>query len=133
MRKNHIIAQVERSDRNIYITVEDDALVSVNYSQGLGELDPDFLYCHNQPLTKYVLNHLESLEQEMYSPELFFPSPYWDEQVDAIDDAIWRFIQDEQLKTETILKIESVKSEIQKVENMLYKLQEELFQLKSKL
>jgi hypothetical protein len=29
--KQQIIAQVEESDRNIYITIEDGSLVSVNY------------------------------------------------------------------------------------------------------
>lgn len=132
---NHIISEVVESDRNIYLTIEDGALVSVNYSHGSGEFDHKFLHENNQALTTFVRNEIvkTTLGSDLYSPDYFFPSPYWDEQIKTIDDAIWKFIQEEQLKEETRLKIEAVQSEIQKVENRLYILQEELNRLRDTL
>lgn len=133
MNKQLIIAQVEQSDRNIYITIEDGALVSVNYSQGINDIDLHFLQTHNQALTDYVIKELIRLGDEFYSPDLFFPSPYWDEQVKVIDATIWKLLNEENERAETIQKIQSVESEIQKVQNHFHKLQEELNRLKDRL
>ncbi len=110
--KNQIIAQVEESDRNIYLTIEDGALVSVNYSQGLGDIDLHFLQTHNQALTDYVIKELIRLGDEFYSPEFFFPSPYWDDQVDAIDDAIWKLIKEENERADLIEHIEKLEKQL---------------------
>lgn len=107
---HQIIAQVEQSDRNIYLTIEDGALVSVNFSQGLGEIDSHFLTTHNSKITQCVMNALANQGDELYSAEFFFPSPYWDEQVDVIDKAIGQFVREMFLAEE---KIERMSSEIQ--------------------
>lgn len=110
--KQQIIAQVKESDRNIYITIENCSLVSVNYSQGLGDIDLHFFTTHNSEITKFVIREIEKQGDDLYSPELFFPSPYWEEQVNAIDDAIWQLLQIENLKVELIESIEKLEREI---------------------
>ena len=110
--KQQIIAQVEESDRNIYITIEDGSLVSVNYSQGLGDIDLHFLTTHSEGITSFVIRELEKQGDDLYSPEFFFPSPYWDEQVKVIDDAIWSLIQIENKKADLIERIEKLEKEI---------------------
>lgn len=110
--KNQIIAQVEESDRNIYITIEDGSLVSVNYSQGLGDIDQHFLTTHNSGITSFVISELRKQGDELYSPEWFFPSPYWDQQVKAIDDAIWTLIKMENWNAELIERNEKLEKEI---------------------
>jgi hypothetical protein len=110
--KNQIIAQVQESDRNIYLTIEDGSLVSVNYSQGLNDIDLHFLTTHNEGITSFVFRELEKQGDELYSPEFFFPSPYWDQQVKAIDDAIWNLIRLENLQADLIDSIEKLEKEI---------------------
>jgi hypothetical protein len=110
--KQQIIAQVEESDRNIYITIEDGSLVSVNYSQGLGDIDLHFLNTHSEGITSFVIRELEKQGDDLYSPEFFFPSPYWDQQVKAIDDAIWSLFKIENKKDELIERIEKLENEI---------------------
>ena len=117
--KNQIIAQVEQSDRNIYITIEDGALVSVNYSQGINDIDSYFLKTHNQELTDYVIKELIRLGDELYSPDLFFPSPYWDEQVKVIDDAIWKLIREENERAELIEHIEKLEEQLKELKSRL--------------
>jgi hypothetical protein len=96
--ENKIIAQVEASDRNIYLTIKDGALVSVNYSQGLGDIDLHFINKHDAELTDFVIGSLQE-QDETWSVEHFFPSPYWDDQVNAIDNAIWDFINSKMKRT----------------------------------
>jgi len=110
--KNQIIAQVQESDRNIYLTIEDGSLVSVNYSQGLNDIDLHFLTTHNEGITSFVFRELEKQGDELYSHEFFFPSPYWDQQVKAIDDAIWNLIRLENLQADLIDSIEKLEKEI---------------------
>lgn len=113
--KHQIIAQVEESDRNIYITIEDGSLVSVSYSQGLGDIDLHFLTTHNQGITSFVISELRKQGDNLYSPEWFFPSPYWDEQVKFIDDAIWSLLKIENKKAELIERIEKLEREIDNI------------------
>lgn len=103
--ENKIIAQVEASDRNIYLTIKDGALVSVNYSQGLTDIDLHFINKHDAELTDFVIGSLQE-QDETWSVEHFFPSPYWDDQVNAIDNAIWDFINS---KTKRTIKITTTK------------------------
>jgi hypothetical protein len=117
--KNQIIAQVHASDRNIYITIEDGALVSVNYSQGLGDIDLHFLQTHNENLTNAVVQELIRLGDELYSPQHFFPSPYWDEQVDAIDNAIWMILDEENKRAEVIIAIENLEKQLVELKSKL--------------
>ena len=117
--KNQIIAQVHASDRNIYITIEDGALVSVNYSQGLGDIDLHFLQTHNENLTNAVVQELIRLGDELYSPQHFFPSPYWDEQVDAIDNAIWMILDEENKRAEVIIAIENLEKQLVELKSRL--------------
>ena len=117
--KNQIIAQVEASDRNIYITIEDGALVSVNYSQGLGDIDLHFLQTHNENLTNAVVQELIRLGDELYSPQYFFPSPYWDQQVDAIDNAIWMILDEENKRAEVIVAIENLEKQLVELKSKL--------------
>lgn len=110
---NRIIAQVEESDRNIYLTIEDGRLVSVNYSQGLGDIDFHFLTTHNSSLTKFVLSELDTIDDELFSVDyLFFPSPNWDEQVKVIDEIIWKLLKIENKKAELVGSIEKLEKEI---------------------
>lgn len=124
--KNQIIAHVPESDRNIYLTIEDGALVSVNYSQGLGDIDLHFLTTHNEGITNYVVQELIRLGDELYSPEFFFPSPYWDEQIDIIDNAIWKLIEKENERAEIIESIMLIENEIAKLQNQLTELRNRL-------
>jgi hypothetical protein len=110
--KQQIIAQVEESDRNIYITIEDGSLVSVNYSEGLGAIDLHFLTTHSKGITSFVIRELEKQGDDLYSPEFFFPSPYWDEQVKVIDDVICSLIRIENKKAEVIERIIKLEKEI---------------------
>lgn len=91
MRTNQIIAQVEQSDRNIYLTIMDGALVAVNYSQGVGEIDSRFFEIENSELTEFVREKINYLGGDEYQADFFFPSPYWGEQIEVIDDAISKF------------------------------------------
>lgn len=109
---NQIIAQVEESDRNIYLTIENGRLVSVNYSQGLGEIDLHFLTTHNEEITKFVLRELDTRDDNLYSTEFFFPTLYWNEQVKAIDDTIWKLIKIENKRAELIESILKLEKEI---------------------
>ena len=118
--KNLIIAQVEASDRNIYLTIEDGSLVSINYSQGLGDIDLHFLQTHDENLTNAVVQELIRLEgDELYSPQYFFPSPYWDQQVHAIDNAIWMIIDEENKQSELIETIEKLEKQLVELKNKL--------------
>ena len=116
--KNQIIAQVLESDRNIYITIEDGALVSVNYSQGLGDIDLHYLQTHNENLTNAVINSLQE-QDEMWSAEHFFPSPYWDDQVNLIDNAIWMILEEEHKQAELIETIEKLEKQLVELKNKL--------------
>ena len=116
---NTIIAQVEESDRNIYLTIEDGRLVSVNYSQGLGDIDLHFLTTHNSALTKFVLRKLNNMDDDLYSTEFFFPSPYYDEQIKAIDEAIWTLIRVENKQAELIGAIEKLELEIDDIRSQI--------------
>ena len=116
--KNLIIAQVEASDRNIYLTIEDGSLVSVNYSQGLGDIDLHFLQTHNENLTNAVINSLQE-QDEMWSAEHFFPSPYWDDQVNLIDNAIWMILDEENKQAELIETIEKLEKQLVELKNKL--------------
>jgi hypothetical protein len=114
--KNQIIAQVLGSDRNIYIIIEDGALVSVNYSQGLGDIDLHFLQTHNEGITSFVKN---KLFENLYSVDFFFPSPNWDEQVKIIDDAIWDLLKEENERAELIETIEKLEKQLVELKKML--------------
>ena len=124
--KHQIITQVVESDRNIYLTIEDGALVSVNYSQGMNDIDLHFLTTHNEELTIYVMKELDRLGDELYSAELFFPSPYWDEQVKLIDDAIWKLIKEENERAEIIESLMLIENKMTKLQNQLRELREKL-------
>ena len=89
--KNIIISQVVSSDHNIYLTIEDGALVSINYSQGIDYIDLDYMRQDDPELTRFVINSLEE-QDETWSAEHFFPSPYWDDQVNLIDMCIWQYL-----------------------------------------
>lgn len=114
------------SDRNIYLTIEDGSLVSVNYSQGLGDIDLHFLTTHDEALTNYVVTEIIRLENGLYSTEFFFPSPHWDEQVKAIDDAIWKFINKENERANIIESIMLIENEMAKLQNQLTELRNKL-------
>lgn len=91
MKTNQIIAQVEQSDRNIYLTIMDGALVAVNYSQGVGKIDSRFFDIENSELTEFVRDKVNYLGGDEYQADFFFPSPYWGEQIEVIDEAISKF------------------------------------------
>ena len=109
---NRIIAQVEESDRNIYLTIEDGRLVSVNYSQGVNDIDLHFLTTHNSALTKFVLRKFNNMDDNLHSTEFFFPSLYYDKQIKVIDEAISTLIRVENEQAELIGAIEKLELEI---------------------
>ena len=114
-----IIAQVEASDRNIYLTIDEDGeLLKVNYSQGLGDIDLHFLNTYNQEVTYAVITSLEK-QDETWSAKHFFPSPYWDEQVNLIDNAICNFIQKKNKQAELIERIEKLEKQLVELKNKL--------------
>lgn len=110
--KNIIIAQVPESDRNIYLTIVDGELYSVNYSQGIDDIDLHFATTHNQGITQFVYNELQKQEDELYSIDFFFPSPYWDQQVKVIDDAIWKLIKQENERADLIDTINKLEKQL---------------------
>jgi len=112
--KNKIIAYVEKSDRNIYLTIEDGALVSVNYSQGEGDIDLNFMNQFDIPLFENVCEALDK-EHERFSSEHFFPTPYWYEQIQIIDKAIWKHIERKNILEE----IEELERKINKLKKSL--------------
>lgn len=92
-----IIELVIESDRNIYFDIVNGSLRSVGYSQGLGDIDLEFLeYIRCQPLTDFIQKKLEKTDFD-WSFEHFFPSPHWEQQVQFIDDCIWDFIRLQEL------------------------------------
>lgn len=122
--KTQIIAQFEPSDRNIYMTFEDGVLISVNYSQGLGDIDLHFLTTHNEKLTNYII--LELALDDRYNYKLFFPSLQWDEQVAFIDETIWKLIREENERAELIKSILLIESEMAKLQNQVTELRNKL-------
>lgn len=114
MKKIQIIAQVMESDRNIYLTMINGQLCGVNYSQGLGDTD----MCWFNQFDSYLFERVcEALDQddEKFSSEFFFPSPYWDEQIAVIDQAIWKHVF-----TQNILEeIKELEDKIQILKNSL--------------
>jgi hypothetical protein len=123
--KNKIIAYVEKSDRNIYLTIEYGALVSVNYSQGEGDIDLNFMNNHDEKLTRFVINKLQEKDQ-IWSAEHFFPSPYWNDQVNVIDKIIWDFILLQNLREDVIEEIMSIECQIGKLQNQILTLRQQL-------
>ena len=117
--KNIIIAQVPESDRNIYLTIVDGELYSVNYSQGIDDIDLHFMNTQDPRLTQFVYNELEKQGDELYSICAFFPSPYWDEQVKVIDDAIWKLIREENEREELIESITRLEKQLEKLKSKL--------------
>ena len=61
--ENKIIAQVEASDRNIYLTIKDGTFVSVNYSQGFTDIDLHFINKHDAELTDFVIGSLQEQDE----------------------------------------------------------------------
>lgn len=117
--KNIIIAQVPESDRNIYLTIVDGELYSVNYSQGIDDIDLHFMNTEDPRLTQFVYNEISRLGECEFSIDNFFPSPYWDKQVRLIDNAIKLYLA-------KIERIESMVAKLQAVEKQLEELKAEL-------
>jgi len=117
--KTQIIAQLEPSDRNIYLTINDGELISINYSQGCGDIDYHYLNIHDEKVTARVLKEMREKDDNMYAVEWFFPSPYWEEQIEFIDNAIWKLVKEENDREDLI--------------ELINKLEKQLSELKSKL
>jgi hypothetical protein len=80
-----IISQVEDSDRNIVMFVVDGALVGINYWYGVGDpIEPDYVRTDGV-LFKHVKKYYNTNDHDV---DLFFPSPYFDEQVKRLDNII---------------------------------------------
>lgn len=87
-----IIEHIIESDRNIYLDIENGALRSVGFSQGLGDVDLEYLeYTRCQDLTKFIASEIDKSDITLWSHEFFFPSPHWEEQIQFIDDCIWKY------------------------------------------
>jgi len=84
--KHTIITEVENSDINIVMFIEDHALVGINYWFGLGDpLGPelsDFFGKPDRILFDYVKRYYNNAE---YDVDYFFPSPDFDHQVKRLD------------------------------------------------
>lgn len=119
--KNIIISQVVSSDRNIYLTVNDGALVSVNFSHGIDYIDFDFMRQDDPELTRFVINSLKE-QDETWSVEHFFPSPYWDEQVNLIDMCIWQYLNLKERKATISNQIAELREELNQVIEKLTRL-----------
>lgn len=83
--KHTIITEVETSDRNMVLFIEDGALVGINYWFGLGdpisEAVTDFIK-PDAKLFKYVQKYYNNAEHDV---DFFFPSPCFDDQVERLD------------------------------------------------
>ena len=109
--KHTIISQVETSDRNIVLFIEDGALVGINYWFGLGDpISPavtDFIK-PDPILFDHVRRYYNNAENDI---EFFFPSPCFDEQIQRLDNVIGAihevFFIEEQIK-ELQLKIKNL-------------------------
>lgn len=117
--KNIIIAQVPESDRNIYLTIVDGELYSVNYSQGIDDIDLHFMNTQDPRLTQFVYNEISRLGEYEFSITNFFPSPYWDKQVRIIDDAIWKLIREENEREELIESITRLEKQLEELKSRL--------------
>ena len=53
------------------------------------------------------------------SAEHFFPSPYWDDQVNLIDKAIWDFIKEEKKQARLIETIKTLEEQLVELKNKL--------------
>ena len=110
--KHTIITEVETSDRNIVLFIEDGALVGINYWFGLG--DPigtavtDWFLKPDPILFDHVRRFYNNAE---YDIEFFFPSPCFDEQIQRLDKIMGAmhevFFIEEQIK-ELQLKIKNL-------------------------
>ena len=98
--KNQIIAHVEQSDRNIYLTIINGQLCGVNYSQGLGDTDMCWFNQFDCHLYERVCEALDKDGEDIYSNDFFFPTPYWYEQIAVIDKAISKHIQTQNILEE---------------------------------
>jgi hypothetical protein len=119
--KNIIITNVVSSDRNIYLTVNDGALVSVNFSHGIDYIDFDFMRQDDPELTRFVINSLQE-HDGTWSAEYFFPSPYWDEQVNLIDMCIWQYLNLKERKATISNQIADLREELNQVIEKLTRL-----------
>ena len=117
--KNIIIAQVPESDRNIYLTIVDGELYSVNYSQGIDDIDLHFINTQDPTLTQFVYEQINKQGVDEYSIDCFFPSPYWDEQVKVIDDAIWKYIKKGNERAELIDSINKLEKQLEELKSRL--------------
>lgn len=112
--KNIIISQVVSSDRNIYLTINDGELVSINYSQGIDYIDLDYMRQDDPELTKFVIKSLQERDAT-WSAEYFFPSPYWDDQLNLIDMYIWGFLNLKERKATILSEITNLRDELNEV------------------
>lgn len=119
--KNIIITNVVSSDRNIYLTVNDGALVSVNFSHGIDYIDFDFMRQDDPELTRFVINSLQE-HDGTWSAEYFFASPYWDEQVNLIDMYIWHYLTLKERKATISNQIAELREELNQVIEKLTRL-----------
>ncbi len=100
--ENIKIYRIEESDRYIAISRKDGAILNINYMQGCHE---DELKCfkenylkQDKELTKYCLNKLDYTEAKT--------------EIEAIDNLIWEYVKLEQIKCDTIEKIQEQINEI---------------------
>lgn len=99
--ENIEIYRVESSDRYISVTRKRGNIVNINYMQG----------CHEEELQLFKDNYLAN-DKEL--TDFILPKINWNRQceIEEIDRLIWKKIQLEQLKLDTIEKIQSQINEI---------------------
>ena len=110
-----IISQVETSDRNIVLFIEDGALVGINYWHGIGDpitpLVTDFIK-PDSTLFKHVKKYYNNAERDI---DFFFPSPYFNEQIQRLDNIIG-----------AMQKVNFIENEIKQLQLQINNLMEEL-------
>jgi len=100
--ENIKIYRIEESDRYIAISRKDGAILNINYMQGCHEDElkyfKDNYLKEDKELTKYCLNKIDYTEAKT--------------EIEAIDNLIWEYAKLEQIKCDTIEKIQEQINEI---------------------
>jgi hypothetical protein len=100
MAKQKIFIEVEKSDRNLILWFNDHKLVGLNYWQGIGDSAGDLFDLPDPTLTKYCLEYYKAKGEDYGIPDasegdMYFPGPYFEEEIKCIDDAIWEYLRRE--------------------------------------
>jgi hypothetical protein len=109
MSKQKVIVEIQKSDRNLVLWFEDSKLVGLNYWQGIGDPGGKFHDLPDPSLTKYCMQYYKAKGVNFGIPEasegdMYFPGPYFEDEIECIDDAIWEYVNDRTKRKVTLPK-----------------------------